>query len=206
MILLLFSSLDTDIMTINFPNPSLKQYNDLQRSYSDTLECPCSTMTIQYEKFTYFSPSFHQICSSDFVTDRWISILKQSVTTQDRFDWRNQAFIHFQLLSNLCQSATTTVDDYVHRFLIESFVTSDVLTEEEFNTRLNVTLDQFLRSSIDDFNLIINTVELLTQVDQPYPGSSQSFSAWTISGLGISIIENNATNQSILQVCFTKII
>ena len=75
---------------------------------------------------------------------------------------------HFQLLSTLCQLANKTVDDAVYRFAMRSFVTSNVLTESEFNAQLNTTLKQFIQSLIIQFGLLVNTTQLFTKVDQPY--------------------------------------
>lgn len=201
LVLLLFTSLSTQVITITVPNPSLNTYNDLQNLYSNSLRCPCSTMTIPYQNFISMSPTLHQVCSSDFVDDRWISILELSTTFWISIDWRNLAYTQFQLLSNLCQLANKTVNDSVSRFLLQSFVTSTTLTKTDFDTQLNATLNQFFQSTIVYFGLLLDTSHLLLQVDQPYTGSSYDYLHSLDPSLMTTLTTNETNNQQSLQVC-----
>ncbi|UJR34643.1 hypothetical protein I4U23_027420 [Adineta vaga] len=167
-ILVLFNLLNTRIMTITVSNPSFDIYNDLQNSYSTTLKCPCKTMTIPYRKFMNLSPTIHEICSSDFVGDRWVKILKESLSGAQILDWRNQAFGQFQLLLNLCKLVNQTIKDAIERFLLQSFVTLNVLNKTDFEIQLNSTIDQVFRSMVNYFDLLVNTIDLIMQVDQPF--------------------------------------
>jgi hypothetical protein len=122
------------------------------------------------------SPTLHQVCSSDFVTDSWISLTSPLgsyflTTTALKRLWRAFDIRHFRLLSTLCRLANKTVDDAVYRFDMRSLVTLNVLTEPEFYVQLNTTLIQFIQSLTIQFNLLINTTQLLTQVDQPFTNS-----------------------------------
>ncbi|CAF1319758.1 unnamed protein product [Adineta ricciae] len=173
LILVLFNSLSTQIITLTKQNPSLNDYNHLKKFYSDTLECPCSIMTISYQKLISFSPVLHQICTSDFLTYRWMSILNQSSLNEVSIDWRSEAFSQAQLLSNLCQLANETIQDAIHRFLLQYFVTLNVLSENDFTLQMNSTVNELLQSTIRYFNLLVETVRLLMQVDQPLMGIHQ---------------------------------
>ena len=120
-----------------------------------------------YHRFLSLSPTLHQVCSSDFVGELWISIM-MSITFQSiSTDWRNQAGPQFQLLSNLCNLANKTIDDAIRRFITQSFVTLNVLNEFDFQTQLNATLQQFIQSTTTYFVQIIDVVDVLMQVDQP---------------------------------------
>jgi hypothetical protein len=147
------------------------------------------------------SPTLHQVCSSDFVDDRWISILELSTTFWISIDWRNLAYTQFQLLSNLCQLANKTVNDSVSRFLLQSFVTSTTLTKTDFDTQLNATLNQFFQSTIVYFGLLLDTSHLLLQVDQPYTGSSYDYLHSLDPSLMTTLTTNETNNQQSLQVC-----
>jgi len=166
--LLLFNSLSMETTTISIPNPSLSTYIHLQKSNSHTLRCPCSTMTISNEKFMSFSPVLHQICSSDFVTDQWLEILKQSATRFSFLDWRNSAYQEFSLLSKICQLANETITNVINEFFLQSFVVSNVLTEIDFNIQIEKVLSQFYQSTIVYFQHLIDAVSLHIQVDQPF--------------------------------------
>ncbi|CAF1013972.1 unnamed protein product [Adineta ricciae] len=172
-ILLIFTSLSTEIVTITESNPSLLTYEELQIVHTNTLQCPCSTTTIPYENFLSLSPVLHQVCSSDWVSDRWLSIL-QRVVDYNTEDWRNRAYLQFKLLSNLCQLAKNTIDDAVHHFLSQSLIIASVLSKIEFHTQLDATLNQFSQSTITSFGSLVNIARLFTQVDQFYLGSRKN--------------------------------
>jgi hypothetical protein len=58
----------TVIKTIN--NPSISTYKQLFDQYSNTLSCPCSTITIPYQSFVSVNYSIHPLCK--FINDDWI--------------------------------------------------------------------------------------------------------------------------------------
>ena len=202
MVLILFTSLETEIITTTASNPSVTTYNSLQKLYPNTLRCPCSSTTIPYEQFLTLSPTLHQVCSSDFITDSWLTILQNAVDYNAE-DWRNRAYSQFQLLSNICGLARNTVNVAVRRFIVQSLVVSNILSESEFNIQLNATLDQFFLSTIRSFDSLINITSLFTQVDQFYLGARKT--DWdTIQDrfLVPYITTSNVTGNQSLKVCF----
>ncbi|CAF1440027.1 unnamed protein product [Adineta steineri] len=166
--ILLYTSWSTDVVIKTDPNPSLTTYKKLEAMCLKKFECSCSNTILPYEKFILLSPIFHQICSSDLITDEWISLLRDVTTGYDSPDWRNIAHSHFHLLSDLCKLANTTIEDAIQRLLLQSFIVSNVLTENDFNIQLNATLNEFFRSTIIYFSLLLKTVKILTQIDQLY--------------------------------------
>ena len=159
-------------------------------------------MTIPYQAIVSISPRLHRICSSELITDEWISILKQSVTISGFLDWRNKAFQQFQLLSNLCELANTTADDAVNRFLLNSFITSNLITEVDFNAQLESNLNRFFNSTIVYFGHFVDIVDLLMQVDQPYMGKLAGTDAFNADLLR-NLIINMTTFQTLAEVCFS---
>lgn len=141
------------------------------------LKCPCSNLAIAYHKFISVSPIYHQVCSSDFVSERWIA-LESTIDKYEYYIGANQGTgdhlwavfgaRHFRLLSTLCKLASSTTDDAVHRLSIQSLVSSNVLTQSAFHAQLNSTITQFFRSLIIHFSLLVDTTRLFTQADQPY--------------------------------------
>ncbi|CAF1466772.1 unnamed protein product, partial [Adineta steineri] len=130
-------------------------------------KCPCSTTTIPYETFISLSPNFHQVCSSGFVNDAWITLL--SLTRNGLYNnWPTRAVHQFRLLSTMCELVNETVIDAVERFIIRSLVTFNVLTETDFIIQSNTTVNQFIQSTIINFALLLDTIHLFLQVDQPF--------------------------------------
>lgn len=186
--------------TTTISNPSLSTYKKLQVLYSDSLRCPCCNRIISYQSLISISPTLHQICSSDFVTDRWLSIVA-NIYDHTPQDWRNRANQQFTLLSRLCHLANNTINDAIRQFLLQSLAVSNLLSEFEFNTQLHATLEQFFQSTINSFVSLIDIVHIFTQVDQLYMGSVVSL--WTTNqdaNLIANISTDNITNMQSLQV------
>ncbi|UJR34795.1 hypothetical protein I4U23_027576 [Adineta vaga] len=160
----------TEMKTMTTSDPTLNTYKNLQVQYSILLKCPCSNIIIPHKTFISLSPRFHQVCSSDFVTPEWLSLLKMVKIGYNSPDWRNHAYSQFRLLADLCKLSEKTINVDVQRFLSQSFIASEMLSEIDFNAQFNVTLDQLFKSTSDYFDLLIQTVRLIIQVDQPYFG------------------------------------
>jgi hypothetical protein len=158
-------------------------------------------MTIPYEKFMSLSPTLHPVCSSDLVSEHWISILMPIILSKNSRDWRNQAGPQFQLLSDLCRLANKTIDDAIRRFIKQSFITSNVLTKFDFDTQLNTTLDQFFQSTIIYFSQLIDTVRLLMQVDQPLIQLGPVYEA-PLTNVFIAFVTDETNGEQSPKVCY----
>ncbi|CAF1689397.1 unnamed protein product, partial [Adineta ricciae] len=73
-IILIFLNLDTQITLVTISSPSLSTFEGLDKKYSSTLTCSCSNIAISYSSFISISVStYHQICSTDFVSLNFIT-------------------------------------------------------------------------------------------------------------------------------------
>ncbi|CAF1458002.1 unnamed protein product [Adineta ricciae] len=167
-VLCLFTSLNDEILTITVRNISIIEYKSLEIRYSNTLRCPCLNKGIMYKNFLSISPRFHQICSSGFVNDYWIYLLKEGVNSVVYNDWRNGAYAQFQLLRDFCKLADETIDDSIKRYLSQLFISSSIINQNDFNKQINSSLNQFYKSISFHFQLMINISQLLMQIDQFY--------------------------------------
>ena len=59
--------------------PSLSTYKELLSNYSNSLECPCSNISIEYQSFLTITPRIHEICSSEFMLDDWINYIFNTI-------------------------------------------------------------------------------------------------------------------------------
>jgi hypothetical protein len=149
------------------------------------------------------NPTFHQVCSSDFVTDNWISLLSTLNTlTTTTTDWRKQSSQRFRLLSTFCQMANTTVDDAVRRFNLRFLVGSNLFTENDFYTQLNTTISQFIQSTITDYSRLIKIVRLVTQVDQYYTGEAQVGVPNFNAAISLKNMINETSGELLPVVCY----
>lgn len=167
-ILIAFTTLDTQATTVIVSSPSLSTYEELHALRLNTLECTCSNSTMLYRDFVSLSSTFHQICASGFVRDKLFSLLvSESNLYGGDNAWIFKSKGYFQLISTFCELANETANYQLNNFLAQAFATTYVLDENEFNTQLNITTDQFTESIVTSFNFFINTTRLLLQVDQP---------------------------------------
>ena len=194
----MFSSLSIQTTTIDVSNPSLGVFKRLQDLYPNTLKCPCLNITVPYSTFTSVSITLHQVCSSNFTSDSWLSMTKLLVL-EDQI-WLGMSIGHFQLLSNLCRTIRRTIDDALSRLNIRSFVTLNVPTEHSFNTEMNATLDQFIQTLVINFNLLVNGSRLWTQIDQPFAVRLHK-RVQLDTDTRYSILTNQSSAQQPPQVC-----
>ena len=173
----------------------------MQTLYSNTLNCPCSKSAIPFYTFISITPTFHQVCSSDFVSDHTIDRLPH-LDWLPFTDWRSQSFQRFRLLSTLCQLANDTIDDAIRRFKARSFVTSNLLTEITFDAQINATLAQFIQSTNIDYSRLVDIVRIIEQVNQHYTGVSRIGSFNVNAELITTTTVNETTGQKLAQVCY----
>ena len=171
-ILIAFTTLDTQATTVIVSNPSLSAYKELQARGLHTLECACSNSTIPYGDFVSIPLTFHQICSSGLVRGMVSFLLVGDSTVYgSRNPWIFQSKNYFQSISAFCELANETATYQLNNFLAQTFVTTYVLDENGFDDQLNTTINQFITSTITSFPLFINTTRLLLQADQPLAAS-----------------------------------
>ena len=110
-------------------SPSLAQFEQLINEYPSTLSCPCSQVIVPYRTFLSFSPQYHQVCSSDFVSSAWISGLFSSNTSRYLpLDFRNGASSQFQVLAALCRFAAKSVSNARNEFGAQQLITSHAMS------------------------------------------------------------------------------
>ncbi|CAF1450723.1 unnamed protein product, partial [Rotaria sordida] len=147
-ILIFFTSIRMQTISVSIEMPTLPKFIQLYNQYPSTLNCPCSQVAIQYNQIILsLQPEYHQICSSEFVSSKWINLkfLNISSTRTYTHDIRCQSQIHFQLLSTLCYAAIQTVEDNLQSFYKTKFVSHQLLTYESFRIQVDLIVEQFKR-------------------------------------------------------------
>ncbi|CAF5030928.1 unnamed protein product, partial [Rotaria sp. Silwood1] len=102
-ILTTYTSFSPQMTTEKIQSPSISDYERLQKQYSDTLQCLCSKISIPYYRFTNVDLSFHQVCSSYFISQEWIDFLfKNDGGNLWPMDVRTSLSAMWQLITILC--------------------------------------------------------------------------------------------------------
>jgi hypothetical protein len=60
---------------IEVKEPSYEHFQSLTLRYQQTLRCSCDNVTIPHDSFIVLKPYFHQLCSSQFITQEWIDYI-----------------------------------------------------------------------------------------------------------------------------------
>ncbi|CAF4210304.1 unnamed protein product [Rotaria sordida] len=154
----LFSAFKPKSVTVHIIKPSLSNYKDLLQEHSYSLQCSCSQISIPYETFLNIEPHFHDLCSSQFISDEWIHYIYGEGHLSHRFsfdDYRYSAPGQFLSLSSLCE-------------LSQEKLLSENLLIEQITILLNRLQSIASKSFLNTFNLIREII-----------GSNMIMSTWS---------------------------
>jgi hypothetical protein len=156
-------------VNVTIQSPSLTTFIELDNQYPLTLNCPCNQTISEYHQFIFhLKPQYNEICSSDFISPRWIDV--QLIKSPNRLLYTNdiqyQSPIHFQLLSTLCHVANQTVDDHLQSFYQTKFITNQVLKPSSFQTRIDSIIDQFKRTLPESYQRTIQVMTANSEINQ----------------------------------------
>jgi hypothetical protein len=158
---------------MTYEHPSYITYQKLYMKHSDKLICPCTEITVNYSSFINIIPTYHPICSSDFVKEIW---LDQLVLVRggsiNMLDWRILSQSYFQSLTALCNLAQDTVNNDLEDFSTRTIVTTRLLNEVLLHSEINDTLEEFIHSMQIEFERVNNILRLIFQVNQYYTPAS----------------------------------
>ncbi|CAF4022012.1 unnamed protein product [Adineta steineri] len=168
--LFLYSSLTPITKTVVVEQPSLSDYKQLEEKYSNTLLCPCTSVSNEYNKFiSSFTPTLNQVCSSDFVSDKWLNYVNYRLFVKPQYhfiwDFRHSAYGFFSMLRTLCVLAKQTIDDELISFYSTILLTENTISEDIFLANIHATRDQFINVSVNDFTITLDSVILMGIVD-----------------------------------------
>ncbi|CAF2215269.1 unnamed protein product, partial [Rotaria magnacalcarata] len=161
--------LNEDLLQKTIHQPSEFQFKELETIYSANLYCPCSTVSMGYSTFITIEPYFHQVCSSDLVSDAWINRIKGDDVLDDYwavFDYRNGGVFNFLLLSMFCQHAQQTVNISIKTLLQTQFLSSQVISQNQFETEVNVSINAWKSQTVDQFLETIKIFEAVSYGNQ----------------------------------------
>ena len=163
--------LTTSSARIIVNNPTIDQFEGLKAK--DAL-CPCSQLNIPNGAFVQLEASFHRICSSDFVSDRWIERISSTVNISyaSRADFRVQGTAQFLALAAFCRLSQRISADSKARFYSTSLLSPQVLTQAVFELTVEKSIEEFQQTMTASFisqreltNRLIFGNQLLSSLD-----------------------------------------
>ncbi|CAF3716292.1 unnamed protein product [Adineta steineri] len=176
-ILLLYTSLINVTQTVNVNAPTMIKYLELYSTYSQTLKCPCKQVSISYNTFISIEYTFHQICTSVFISQDWIDYLSKSYGSNGvhMHDFRDTSPFTFQALSTLCDLINQTVSIRLSQFNSSQYVSASVISSDVFKSQVQSLIDQFRLSATNDFLLSLTTIRNTTQSNALFSGLQTNY-------------------------------
>jgi len=178
-VLTLYSSLIIETKTIQINNASLSVVEELQKRTS-SLQCPCTILSIPYEHLFQLEPHYHQVCSSEFITSKWIeglnritnfSSVELSLFYNAAGDFRVTGSAIFQVLKSMCDLANDTVVNALSQFEKTQFVSAQLLKPDLFLKQMNLIIQQFQSSLPNNSLSLWQLTRNITYMNQFISGS-----------------------------------
>ncbi|UJR20166.1 hypothetical protein I4U23_023298 [Adineta vaga] len=147
--------------------PTYSVYYDLYKKYFDSLQCSCTTLSIPYGKFVRTVASFHQVCSSEFVSQRWIDFLfTADLLSIWPVDVRTSLSAMWQMVRSFCQNAYQTIIDMLNEFNTTSLNSAILLNEKLLEAKVQSILSSLREIASTNLVQSITIVDRMAQANQ----------------------------------------
>lgn len=165
LILALVFRLITRTTIIIIQHPKLHQFQNLS---SHDAYCTCSQMALSYEDFTSVQTSLHQVCSSDFVSDRWIKTIYSgsNVTYFYSDDFQIDGSALFQALASFCRLTRNHILHSIDSFYQQTLISATVLSQTVFQAEVSASIKQMQLTASNDFASQLQLLQILILVNQ----------------------------------------
>ncbi|CAF1439702.1 unnamed protein product [Adineta steineri] len=176
-VLVLYTSLVNTTQTIHTISPTITRYSQLYSTYPQTLECTCTDISIDYDKFLQVNYKPHQICTSIFVNDSWIGYLVNARGTAilNGDDFRASGSFMFQALNAFCQLSKQTISNRLIQFYSSQYISASVTPLKVFQSQTQAFVSQFRSSMTSNFLLSLSAIRNTTQSNSLFSGQFTNY-------------------------------
>jgi hypothetical protein len=154
-------------------NPTASDYLRLEQAHASRLSCPCSLISISYARFIAIEAHYHQLCSSDFVSPKWIEYtrgyLPRSIIIFIPV-FATDALAKYQWLVTLCRQARETIEQSLDIFLHSQLVSAQVIPEDLFLSEMNVLIRQWQTTTVNEYVRTMQLIRTATHGNQLMTG------------------------------------
>ena len=177
-ILFFYTTFTPQTKTYTINRPTQVVYENLQMKHADTIECPCSNVTIPYEKFILITPRYHQVCSTGFIFPFFFNQLYLFNQTKiQRADFMAMSAPYFTWIASFCTLCQVLIYDLYSSFQKELFVNAKLLPENIFTKQTDDIIKSFIDSSSIRF---IRSLTELLELTTSYQVLSASYSSFDL--------------------------
>ena len=163
-ILVIYTSQAPVLRTIVIHSPSYGKYLNIYQQYPQTLVCPCTTISMKYDRFVQVEVRFHQVCNSSLVSEAYFHLLQKS-----QFDLTSDPIgsgsYHLQFVASWCRLARESVIDDRNAFYATEFIANEVLIPHVFNQQVLSLLELFVASTISTYVRSLALIRETTEVN-----------------------------------------
>ncbi|CAF1492580.1 unnamed protein product, partial [Adineta steineri] len=178
--LITYTSLSNRIENKTVILPSQSIYEDLQKKYTGSLQCSCTQVSIPCGNFVQTSPLFHQVCSSNFISQQWINFIFQTNSISIwSIDVRTSLSAMWQLIRAFCQSSINIITDELNQFNSSPLVNTMLLTEDLLEAKVQAALYLSRQTALSTLTQPVTIVHKITQANQLVTGLLTNYVAVT---------------------------
>ena len=165
-VLVLYTCTVTFIKTVTVKQPTLNQFTDLYQQYPQTLTCPCTNISTNYETFIQINQTMHQVCTSAFLQDDWLTNLARVAAQPHwRDDFRPRGPYVFQALRTICQSAVTSISSSRLQFYSTNYVSAFAVSPDLLRSQSEAYIQQFISSTNNSYLSSLRLIRDTTQAN-----------------------------------------
>ncbi|CAF1485896.1 unnamed protein product [Adineta ricciae] len=175
-VLAAYTSFSVRFKSETVDSPTYSQYEKLQEKYSDSLQCSCTKISMSYGGFVRTSPRFHQVCSSDFITQKWIDFtFPDNLILLSPIDIRMSLSAVWKFIQSFCRNADQITSDIRNQFANTSLINPTLLNKDLLIAKTQSTLSSIrqietvrLIQSVKIVDRVIRANSLLTALGNNY--------------------------------------
>ncbi|CAF3899998.1 unnamed protein product [Adineta steineri] len=155
-------------------SPTFTDYSTLSKQFS--LQCPCTTISIKYEKFVEIEPFFHELCKSNLISDGFIqnlySLYEESWNKSIQTDIRRIAIFQFRTLRHFCELTKKLIEDNRNRFLQTEFIRTNLIPSEQLPIQMSSFIADFVNMTPKTFFRVLSFIQNITAQNLFIAGAS----------------------------------
>ena len=147
---------NTQVTIVSVRNPSKDYFEQIPID----AQCPCSHGSVSYGDFTSLQPVFHQVCSSDFVSDRWIEAIFSGSNSTYYYlgDFRTFGSAQFQAIAGLCRLSIANIQQSIASFKQTTLISLNALSDTFLRQQTKAAIVQFNSIAPQAFGAQLNLV------------------------------------------------
>jgi hypothetical protein len=144
--------------------PSQSTYEELLTQYSDTLQCPCSSVSIVQQDFiSHLNASLHPVCSSSLATKELEAHLRGNPFVAPNIylvdaDFRRWGVLLFKTLTSLCSMANETLTIAIAQYQARRFISNQLVPQALFQAENDGSIQQFQSATSTIFRSIVGPI------------------------------------------------